>query len=422
MAKVNKHFGEYITDWEKRFYFIVGSYGSSKSYNTALKIVIKAATESNRKILVCRQVYRTLEKSCYNLLKEIIYGLGFDKLCKFKSSPLEISFKNGSEIIFIGLDDPVKLKSVHGISIVWMEESAECSYAAFKELNGRLRTFDQSMHIIMSTNPISKESWVYKHFFENRGLDDLKLYDEKIIKTDDTYYHHSTVDDNKFVPESYIKQLDDLLYHDPDLYRIARLGEFGQLGEKVFYNVSTENNEDVMSKVEQIHTRLRYDGIDFGFSVSYNAFIRCAVDVQQNILYCYEEFYNKDLINSELVECVKSKVDGKYHSIIGDNARPELIEEMKRKNIRITATKKGAGSILEGIQKIKSFSKVIVSSNCPECYKSLKDWTYKKDKNDVVIETKFTYDSHFSDAIRYALEDYRHAELKHGKIQRPKGW
>ena len=84
-----------------------------------------------------------------------------------------------------------------------------------------------SNHIILSTNPVSKSNWCYKHFFRDKSnglevLDDELLYAKRILVVGNTYYHHSTVDDNYFVPQDYIDQLDSLERHDPDLYRVAR--------------------------------------------------------------------------------------------------------------------------------------------------------------------------------------------------------
>lgn len=413
--KVNDHFHDFIFDWDSRFYMIVGSYGSSKSYNAAIKLVLKAAQEPNRKILVCRQVFRTLKESCFDVLKEIIYTLGLEKVCKFKTSPLTIEFVNGSRFIFVGLDDSQKLKSIHGVSIIWCEEAVECSYPAFKELNGRLRTKDQSMHIILTTNPVSTDSWVYKHFFVDVGIPDEQLYEERCFVKNDTYYHHSTVDDNVFVPESYVKQLDDLKTHDPDLYRIARLGRFGQLGVKVYTNMHLEKHEYVMDRVRNTNLRDRFDGIDFGFSVSYNAFVRCAIDRRDNTLFVYECFYNKNLINSELVDLLKPLKNG-YHLLTADSSRPELIEEINRNGIRCVKTKKGKGSVAEGIQKIKSFNKVVISEECKIVYDMMKSWTRKEDKDGNICEDKFSFDNHFSDAIAYSIESYIATDLKRGRM------
>lgn len=419
----NHHFGGFIVNWHKRFYFVVGGYGSSKSYNTALKLLIKARDEKKRKILVVRKTFESLRDSCFDLLCEIIETSGMSKEFKITSTPMRIIHKKTkSRFIFRGLDKPEKLKSIHGVSIVWIEEAPEISYEAFKELNGRLRTMEQSMHIIMSSNPVSKSSWTYKHFFLDKEMDDNELYHKRIIKTEDTYYHHSTVDDNKFVPAEYKQQLEQLQHHDPDLYRIARKGRFGILGEKLFRNVENKSHSEVMEEVEKINCRDRYDGLDFGFSVSFNALVRCAVDRQNNHLYIYKEWHEKELINSEVTEKVVKLLQGTYHSVIADNARPELIEELSRNKIRIERTKKVANNKVIGANKIKSFYKIIVSDECPQTFKDLTELTFKKDKNDEIIEDKFSFDSHIFDALAYSLENYVQTNLKHGKIQRPKGW
>ena len=122
---------------------------------------------------------------------------------------MQVKFKNGSKIIFKGMDKPAKLKSLNGVSIVWIEECSEVKYEGFKEITGRLRHPSLSNHIILSTNPVSKANWCYKYFFEDKKerffyLSDKELYEKRIICKGKIYYHHSTVDDNYFVPDEYM--------------------------------------------------------------------------------------------------------------------------------------------------------------------------------------------------------------------------
>ncbi|MXH99506.1 PBSX family phage terminase large subunit, partial [Escherichia coli] len=128
---------------------------------------------------------------------------------------------------------------------------SEVKYDGFKELLGRLRHPTLQLHMILSTNPVSKGNWSYKHFFKDDTnqffvLDDEELYKEKTIIRNKTYYHHSTADDNLFLPESYIEQLEDLKTHDPDLYRIARKGRFGVNGKLVLPQFEERPHEEVM--------------------------------------------------------------------------------------------------------------------------------------------------------------------------------
>lgn len=215
---LNDHFYDFVDDWNYKFYFLVGGYGSSKSYHVAVKL-IKKLLEEKRKALVVREVFDTIRDSCYDLLQEVAEAMGVDGYLTFTSSPMQVKFSNGSRIIFKGMDKPAKLKSLNGVSIVWIEECSEVKYAGFKEILGRLRHPTLSNHIILSTNPVSKGNWCYKYFFQDKKkkvfvLDDEKLYKERTVVVGNTYYHHSTVDDNFFVPKEYVEQLDDLQTHE----------------------------------------------------------------------------------------------------------------------------------------------------------------------------------------------------------------
>jgi phage terminase large subunit len=115
---INPRFEEYIYNWDHKFYFCFGGYGSSKSYNTALKIILKLLQEK-RKCLVIREVYSTHRDSTFSLFKEIISDMGLSDYITNKVSPLQIDFPNGSQIIFRGMDNPEKLKSINDITIVF---------------------------------------------------------------------------------------------------------------------------------------------------------------------------------------------------------------------------------------------------------------------------------------------------------------
>ena len=138
---INPRFENYIYDWDYKTYLLVGGYGSSKSYNTAFKLILKLL-EEKRKLLVVREVFDTLRDSCYDLLVEILTDMGLVGDGKYQVkctvSPMKIKFPNSSQIIFKGMDKPDKLKSINGVSIVWLEECSEIKYAGYKELLGRL--------------------------------------------------------------------------------------------------------------------------------------------------------------------------------------------------------------------------------------------------------------------------------------------
>lgn len=424
VKEVNEHFREFVGDWNSKFYFLLGGYGSSKSYHIALKIILKCLKEK-RKVLVIREVYETIRESCFSLFEELAEDLhltdenhGKPKM-RFIQSPMKIRFKNGSQIIFKGMDKPAKLKSINGVTIIWIEEASELKYAGYKELLGRARHPSLSIHFLLSENPVDKANWTYKHFFRDEEkelliLDDERLYSERVVRVNDTYYHHSTVDDNRFLPESYVEQLDEIRNYDPDLYRIARLGHFGINGVRVLPQFEVAKSHlEVMSKVVSIPDKFKFNGMDFGFETSYNALVRMAVDDKQKILYIYWEYYKNHMTDDKTAkELMNFGLD--RVQIIADCAEPKTISFYQQSGFRMRKCKKWAGSRFDNTKKVKRFKRIICSPECKNCIKELKGLTYKEDpKTGDLIYDEFNIDPHTFSAIWYGLDMYTVADVKH---------
>ncbi|WP_186304927.1 PBSX family phage terminase large subunit [Bacillus pumilus] len=412
--EVNPHFEDFLFDWELKFQFLVGGYGSSKSYHIALKLILKLLDEK-RTALVIREVYDTHRDSTFSLFEEIVNDLGLDHVIQCRTSPLMLKFHNGSRIIFKGLDKPAKLKSINNISIIWIEECSEVKYEGFKELLGRLRHPTMDLHMILSTNPVGQDNWTYRHFFKddqnNRFiLDDERLYKERTIAINDTYYHHSTAEDNLFLPVSYIKQLDELKEYDPDLYRIARKGHFGINGIRVLPQFEVQPHDDVMLAISNINRPLLRAGMDFGFVDSYNAVVRLAVDHEKKYLYIYWEYYDRGKTDDVTVEDLKEFIETK-ELIKADNEQ-KTIAYFRKMGYNMVPAHKFQGSRLQYTKKIKRFKKIICSDSCKNTIYELQPLTYKTDKNGNIIEDEFKIDPHTFSAIWYALDDYEVTDLK----------
>lgn len=415
VKEVNPHFEDFIFDWNHKFYFLVGGYGSSKSYHVATKVILKLL-EEKRTALVVREVYDTMRDSCFALLEEICVELGLDEKVRFISSPMQVRFPNGSKIIFKGMDKPAKLKSIHNISLIWIEECSEVKYDGFKELIGRMRHPKLPLHMICSTNPVNTANWCYKHFFNDTRakkftLDDEELYRDRIIVVKNTYYHHSVADDNLFLPGSYIEQLDEIKQYDPDLHRIARKGRFGVNGIRVLPQFEEWPHEKVMEAIQTISSPIKRNGMDFGFEESYNALVRLVVDHTEKILYIHWEFYKNKMTDDrtaeEIIEFKKTK-----ELIRADSAEPKTIQFYRQMGFNMQAAKKFQGSRLQYTKKIKRFKKIICSSNCPNTLEELKELTYAVNKAGEIIEDEFSIDPHTFSAIWYALDDYEVADVK----------
>lgn len=426
--EVNPRFEDFIWDWDYKQYLLVGGYGSSKSYHIAFKIIIKCLQEK-RKVLVVREVFDTLRDSCFDLLVEILEELG---LCedgrghgkgkvRYTYSPMSIRFPNGSKIIFKGMDKPAKLKSINGVTIVWLEECSEIKYAGYKELLGRLRHPTLSLHFILSTNPVGTENWVYTHFFkrldeegnEHITLDDMELYKKRTIVKNGVYYHHSVADDNLFLPKDYIETLDEMKSYDPDLWRVARLGRFGLNGKRVLPQFEVaESHEAVLEAIREIPSKFRFNGMDFGFEESYNAVVRLAVDDKRKWLYIYWEYYKNRMTDDKTSKELKQYGMDK-EQIIADCEDPKAIAFYRQEGFRMRGCHKYAGSRLANTRKCKRFRRIICSPRCTNCIRELSTLIYAKDNQDRVIYDEFNIDPHTFSAIWYALDNYEVADIKY---------
>ena len=208
-----------------RYLVLMGGGGSGKSIFAGNKIIERCSTEPGHRWLVCRKVATTLRESCFNQLIGQVNEQMPERVAKIKD--MHIIFRNGSEIIFAGLDDVQKLKSIYDITGIWIEEASEITETDFNQLDIRLRgktiCYQQ---IIITFNPISILHWLKRRFFD---CENLPAKEKAKIRT-----HRSTYKDNRFLPQENIDVLEAFKYTDPYYYSVYCLGEWGVLGKSVF--------------------------------------------------------------------------------------------------------------------------------------------------------------------------------------------
>ena len=109
---ISEHFQKFIDEETSDIYFLIGSYGSGKSYNIATKLIVNSFREK-RKVLGIRKVYRDVRDSVFTDLVDVISELELEGYFKIITGRLEIVNKiTGSKFIFRGLDDVRKIKSI----------------------------------------------------------------------------------------------------------------------------------------------------------------------------------------------------------------------------------------------------------------------------------------------------------------------
>lgn len=219
-----KYFPLYRCD--KRYLVLMGGGGSGKSMFAGQKILQRLVYEPGHRFLVCRKVAKTLSESCIAQLMRQINGFAlpeFDSgnFVLNKSEGKLTYLPNRNEILFTGLDDTEKIKSIYGITGIWIEEATELTEQDFSQLDIRLRgETAYYKQIILSFNPISVAHWLKKRFF------DQKDPQAKTIVT--------TYKDNRFLDKAQKRVLERFAQTDPYHYAVYCLGQWGTTGKSVF--------------------------------------------------------------------------------------------------------------------------------------------------------------------------------------------
>ena len=280
---------------ENRFVISYGGAGSAKSYSTGQKLLTRIIDEENHKILVVRKVATTLRVSVFQLFKDIIYSMNLAEDFKINKSDMTITnIHNNSMLLFFGLDNIEKLKSIQGITTIWIEEASETEQGDIMELNRRLRgNTSYYKQIIITFNPISHLHWLKAHFFDNPAST------ASIYKT--TYLN------NSFIDEEYKQEIEDIKNYDEQQYRIYALGEWGVLNENIIHHKYKYLEHGSNKTVHDFHSL--HIGIDFniggcvgvvlgedsdGIAHVVSEFV--AYDTEAIIMYLQNTYKNKNLV------------------------------------------------------------------------------------------------------------------------------
>lgn len=380
-----------------RIQIYFGGSSSGKSVFVAQRTVLDIL-KGERNYLVCRAVGRTLRKSVINQIEQVISELGVSAQFDVnKTDGLITCRRNGCQILFVGLDDTEKIKSIvpaKGVlTDIWVEEATEVDRDAIKQLIRRQRGGDEAIRkrLTMTFNPIYKSHWIYTDYFSVIAWAD----DQTEYQTPELSILKTTYKDNYFLtPQDVI----DLESETDEYYRdVYTLGKWGILGDVIFKNWRTE---DLSDRLDQFVNHR--NGLDFGFSRDPAAIAATHYDRARKTIYIYGEVYERGLTNDVLAQEAKNLVGQQY--IYCDSAEPKSIAELQQHGVSALATKKGKDSINFGIQWLQQQT-IIVNSKCFNARNELSIYHWKKDKDGNAIRQPVDKDNHLMDSLRYAYED-----------------
>jgi phage terminase large subunit len=370
-------------DTPARYKVAIGGRGKAATRSIATWLILKAAAGKER-ILCTREIQRSIKNSVHRVLADTINRLG---LGGFNVTNESITHRvTGSEFIFLGLrSNREEVKGLEGITKAWVSEARATSQDSLDYLLPTIR--EEGSELIFDINPDEETDPVYQMFVTDGRPDAI--------------VRHLTYRDNPFFPEVLRREMEWTREHDPERYEWVWEGNTRKISEaRVFRGKFVE--EEFEEHPEKDGGP--YYGADWGFSVDPSTLIRCYI--KDKVLYVTHEAYavGADL---DALPALFGQVPGAMeYRIIADSARPETIHEMNKRGFHIWPSRKGPGSVEDGITHIRSYEKVVIHTRCPRTTEEFKLYSYKTDKLTghplPVLEDKH---NHCIDPIRYALED-----------------
>lgn len=378
----------FLFEGDARYRAAYGGRGSGKSHTFATGCVLRAYQRPTR-ILCCREVQNSIKDSVKRLLDDKIAELGFGKF--FESTEREIRGPRGSLIIFAGLrTNPDTVKSTEGIDIAWVEEANTVS--------------NRSLELLIPTvrQPNSEIWFTWNPRYPTDPVDALLRSDDPPPRS---IVREVGYDDNPWFPEVLRESMEWDRAHDPEKYAHVWNGAYLRNSEaRVF--------RDWRIGTLEIPKQARpYFGADWGFAIDPTALVRCWI--WDRTLYIDREIYRigceidrlPDLfrgINDDLIP------DVTRWPIIADSARPDTISYMQRHGFpRVESAKKGAASVNDGIEFMKSYE-IVIHPDCRHAADEFTMYSYKTDKQtDEILPELEDGHEHVIDSCRYALEKVR---------------
>lgn len=368
-----------------------GGSSSGKSFFLCQKIVIDCLKGVNW--LCCRNVARTIRNSTYNQIVKTIAEMGLNNLFKINKSDMVITCYNGCQILFNGLDDVEKVKSITPakgvLERIFIEEATEIKEDAYMQLTKRLRGISKNdKYIVMAFNPILKSHWIYKKFF-GKWEDNKNSYeDDKVCILKTTYK------DNDMLTQEDKDRLENET--DPYYYNVYSLGNWGVLGHIIFNNWGVEDLTELIPRFDNI-----FCGMDFGYSSDPNALIKVHIDKSRKKIYVFDEWYQAGMTDDELLRVCKEFFGNLY--VICDSADPKTIDYLAMNNINASHATKGADSINRGIRWLQGYE-IIIHKDCQNFKNEIEQYHWLTDKYGNTMAKACDENNHLLDALRYATE------------------
>lgn len=390
-----------ILDMKVSDIWLSGGRGSCKS-STAAELIIYGMMEDYyirgeiTHAIGIRKVQATISDSVYNQFKWAIYQLKVSHLWKCTISPMRITFlPSGQNIIFRGVDEPTKIKSINfpkgRLKYIWLEEYDQ--YDGPREVRIVLQSLRRGgLNICFRTYnpPVNSNHWV--------NIEALEAPEKGEIK------HHSTYETvpADWLGENFIKDALRLKKKNIIAYNNEYLGLVTGEGGNIFKNVKLCSIKD---EEINIFGRKR-QGLDFGFTVDPTAFEQLGYLSNRMSIWLFNEIYEFGIGTRDLSHKIDNIYD-KDEPIKADSAEQRTIDTMSTEYyINIEPCKKGPDSVRHGMKWLQDLDNIFIDrKRTPMAYQEFSTYEYEKNKDGKFKKVYPDKDNHCIDAVRYALDD-----------------
>ena len=373
---------------ESRYFVITGGRGSGKSYSLN-SFLLLLTYEVGHVILFTRY---TLTSANVSIIPEFIDKIeSADLTNDFYITKDEIvNLKTGSKILFKGIKtssgtQTANLKSLAGVTTWVLDEAEELTdEETFEKIDFSIRTKGIQNRVLLVLNPATKEHFIYKKFFEDKGIQ----AGSNLIKGDTTYIHTTYLDNIQNLSESFINQIENIKERRPEKYKHQILGGWLDKAEGVIFTNWT------IGEYKQVGKSVF--GQDFGFSSDPTTLVECNIDVSNKRIYINERFCLQSLTTSQIHSLNKQHCLDSL--IVADSAEPRLISELQTLGLNIVPAIKGQGSVTYGISLLLDYD-LIISPESINLIKELNNYCWLEKKSNTPIDNH----NHLIDALRYAV-------------------
>lgn len=334
------------------------------------------------RILCTREYQNSIEESILALLGKQIELLGL--LDFFDIQKKSIYAKNGSEFIFKGLSrNTASIRSMEGINICLIVEAQNISENSFVHLLPTIR--ENASEVWLEWNPHEDSDPVRQRFI--------------VDPPDNSYIQKVSFRDNPWLSDKSKREMEYDKRRDFDLYQHVWEGKTRKRSEALVFKHYRIDGDIQPKDDEQL-----YYGSDFGFSVDPTTLVRTWFNHDKREIYIDYEAYGIGVEIDKTPDLYDKVPGSRKWKITADSARPETISYLKRQGFKMKKSKKGAGSVEEGVKFLQSYN-IVIHPRCKHTIAEFGSYSWKINKlTNEILPILNDENNHIIDACRYALE------------------